>query len=129
MTTRQLTDRLPRGIASLVTNIVQTAIIASSGIIAAIYSNGRTIGERIFNLRAELSGAAHGFADEARLKEEAPQESGSGGLTILGLSGIALILVIGGVFMLCILPVCIIIILVLLGPVIGDINSQIIEDI
>jgi len=117
---------------STAARMLSTPVVLASGIASAVYARGRTLPERLTDIGAEFIASARALAETASLAEaEAPEseaeEDKPGG--ILGLSGVALALVIGAVVLLCVLPVCVIIILALLGPAIGNVFSGIVEEI
>lgn len=121
----------PGGASIVARGVFQTAIILSSAIISIVYASGMTLGGRFTALLAAVGAALRGISQAVQhaMESESPQQRDKTGLTILGLSGLVLALVIGGIFVLCVLPICIICLLALLGPVIGNVFSEINEDI
>ena len=116
---------------STAARLLSTPVVLASGIASAVYTRGQTLRERLTSIGAEFAASARALAEMASLAEaEAPEseveEDKPGG--ILGLSGVALALVIGAVVLLC---VCLsaFAILALLGPAIGNVFSGIVEEI
>ena len=106
-------------------------VVFSSSVVSAVYQRGRSLRDRLGDVWGELAESVQRLAATASLAEaQAPDNEGDKtGLTILGLSGIALAIVLIGVVVLCVLPFCIIIILALLGPAIGNVFSNIVDEI
>jgi hypothetical protein len=114
----------------LTRHVLSTIIVLSSTVVSAVYIRGRSLGARLSSIWAEMAASLRTLADTASLAEAQAEGGGDkSGMVILGLSGVALALVIGAIVLLCILPVCILIVLALLGPAIGNVFSDINENI
>jgi hypothetical protein len=116
---------------STAARLLSTPVVLASGIASAVYARGRTLRERLVSVGAEFAASARALAETASLAEaEAPAPEGEPEKAgLFGLSGVALALVIGAVVLLCVLPLCVVIILALLGPAIGNVFSDIVEEI
>jgi len=73
---------------------------------------------------ARLHAQANGWLSRAQtMPESMPEQQKSGGFPTW-----AIVLIVGAVLVLCVLPFCVIAILTLLGPAIGNVFSNIIEN-
>lgn len=113
--------------------LLASLVLFTSGAIEGIYGRGNSLRARLGAMWSGILDSAELLAGEQvlHMEGEAPTE-GEGekqGLTVLGLSGITLAIVGCLVLAVCVLPICVLIVLTLLGPTIGNVFSDVIENI